>query len=222
MVRICLMSWDLELLTTVGVLRFLGRSGGGPHLAVARAFAGVRSRVTYVLLRPSLAGMATAVQWPSAEVAGDVFHSTEAECLPGSRDSPCRPMGIGIIVVDLDTYLAPLTLPSRLRRHLDVCRERRAVRVCRCLVLRRMDSPCPDVELCVRLSSLLRLPILGPRRRVPSTALRGVELVQMPPLTDGPELFQTPPLWRKQEDGCGRDPLCLEAPAQGALASSIR
>jgi len=180
-----LAQWESESPTTVGVLRFLGRSGGGPHLAVAKAFAGARSRVTYVLLRPSLAGVATAVRWPSAEVADDVLHSTAMVRLPDSPDSLCRPMGIGISVVDLDTYLAPQTLPSRLRRHLDVCRERRAVRVCRCLLLRRMDGPLPQVELCVRLFSLLRLPTLGPHRRTFHAAPRGVELVRMPPLIDG-------------------------------------
>jgi len=200
-----LAQWESESPTIAGVLRFLGRSGGGSHLAVARAFAGARFRVTYVLLRPSVAGVATAVRWPSADVADDVLHSPAVVRLPDFPDPRCRPMGIGVSAVDLDTYLAPKTLPSRLRPHLDACRERRALRVCRCLLLRRMDGPLPDVELGVRLPSLLRLPILGPRRRAPPTALLGVELVRMPPLTDGVELVQTPPLleeagrWVRQE-----------------------
>ena len=172
--------WEPGSPTTAGVLRFLGRSGGGAHLAVARAFAGARSRVTYVLLRPSSPGADAAFRWPSADEAEGVLHSSAVGRLPGSFDRRCRPMAIGVRVVDLDTYLAPRVLPGWLRPRLDVCLQRRALRVCRCLLLRRMDAPCPNVEIGVRLSSLLGLPILGPRLRAAPTALQGVELVRMP------------------------------------------
>jgi len=163
--RTGLMPWDLESPTIVGVLRFLERAGGGAHLSVSRAFAGARSRVTYVLLWPPSAGLHAAFLWPTAATMDDVLHASTVGRPAAWPDECCRPMEIGVRVIEIDTYLAPRVLPGWLRPRLLASMQCRVLRVCRCLLMRRMDTPCPYVTLGARLASLLGVPIQGPGLR---------------------------------------------------------
>jgi len=170
--------WEPGSPAVVVVPRLLGLSGGGAHHAVARAFVGPRSRVTYVMLRPSYPS-AAAFRWPPTEAADGVLHS-EACGRPSYTGEQCGcPLELGVDVVDLDTYLAPGVLPVWLRPFLASRVQRRALRVCPCL-LHRMDTFGPDVEIGMRLHTLLGIPILGPRLHAALRTQRASELATMP------------------------------------------
>jgi len=167
--------WEAGAPAAVEVPRFLGLAGGGPHHAVARAFVRPRRRVTYVLLRPSHPS-AAAFRWPPANMEDGVLHPRACGCCPDSTSDPRgRPLEVTLDVVDLDTFLAPGTLPVQLRPQLLARVQRRTLRVCQCL-LRFTDTPTLDVEVGVYLSTLLGIPILGPQLRVALRTGRASEL----------------------------------------------
>jgi len=170
--------WEAGAPATVGVPRFLGLTGGGAHHAVARAFVGPRRRVTYVLLRPSHPS-AAAFRWPPANPEDGILHPRACGCPPNTSDPRGRPLEVTLDVVDLDTFLAPGTLPVQLRPQLLARVQRRTLRVCQCL-LWFMDTPTLDVEVGVYLSTLLGIPILGPQLRVALRTGRASELAASP------------------------------------------
>jgi len=156
--------WEAGAPAAVGVPRFLGLTGGGAHHAVARAFVRPRCRVTYVLLRPCHPS-AAAFRWPPANSDDGILHPRACGCQANTSDACGRPLEVTLDVVDLDTFLAPGTLPVQLRPQLLARVQRRTLRVCQCL-LWFMDTPTLDVEVGVFLSTLLGIPILGPQLRV--------------------------------------------------------
>jgi len=147
---------------STGVPRFLGRAGGGAHHSVARIFVHPRSRSTYVLLRPAHPA-AAALRWPlSLEEDGSLFPS--ARCCPDMAvDRLGRPLTVQVDTVEFDTFLAPDLLPTWLRPSLLGRVQRRAFRVCDCLLL--PDRGPPPFHLGVCSPSLLGIPILGPQLR---------------------------------------------------------
>jgi len=152
--------WTPESPVLVGVLQYFDRANGGAYIAASQAFSGARSRVTYMLVRPSVSRSYAAFRWPSAQVAGEVLHSAVVMHSPRDDDISCRPLAIGVWVIDLDTFLAPQFLPGWLRPRLASCPRRRVVRLCRCLLMRRRGvSPLPD-EPYAHLTSLFC--VLGP------------------------------------------------------------
>jgi len=139
--------WEAGAPAAVGVPPFLGLTGGGPHHAVAKVFVGPRTRVTYVMLRPSHPS-AAAFRWP-APGAGDGPESGEVE----------------VDVVDIDTFLVPEVLPVGLRPLLLSRKQRRVLRTCHCLLPCDVATPHSLAEAGLQLSTLLGIPRLGPRLR---------------------------------------------------------
>jgi len=166
-----LVHWEAGAPAAVGVPRFLGLTGGGPHHAVAKAFVGPRTRATYVMLRPSHPS-AAAFRWPAPGV-GDGPGSTDdylpsplaCSCPPYSDGRGGRPGEVEVDVVDIDTFLAPEVLPVGLRPLLLGRVQRRVLRTCHCLLPCDVVTPHSFAEAGLHLSTLLGIPILGPRLR---------------------------------------------------------
>ena len=167
-----LVHWEAGAPAAVGVPRFLGLTGGGPHHAVAKAFVGPRTRVTYVMLRPTHPS-AAAFRWPAPGV-GEGSGSPTCSLLsplacncPACADGRCgRPGEVEVDVVDIDTFLAPEVLPVGLRPLLLGRVQRCLLRTCHCLLMCDPDSSLASAGAGLHLSSLLSIPIVGPRLRV--------------------------------------------------------
>ena len=107
--------WTPESPVLDDVLRCSDRAHGGAFFAASRAVSGARSRVTYVLVRPSSSRSQAAFRWPLVKVTEEVLRSTAARHSPRDDDLPCRTLAIGVWALDLDTSLAPQFLPGWLR-----------------------------------------------------------------------------------------------------------
>ena len=156
--------WDSGSPAAIGVPRFLGRTGGGTHHAVARAFVHPRSRATYVLLRPAHPA-AAALRWPLSLADEGSLHPLASCCPDMAVDRQGRPLTVQVDTVELDTFLVPDLLPAWLRPSLLGRVKRRAFRVCGCLLLPDMGPPPIHLVEGACSPSLLGIPILGPRLR---------------------------------------------------------
>jgi hypothetical protein len=128
------------------ILAFLGR-GRGSHREVARAFAGERRFCTYLLFRDPTAR--AGIRWSGSDPQDDVSLGLECRTcqlpwsLPLSMNYRLWPVS-EIAAADLDTFLGPKYLPSRMRQ---VVQDRKyPVRAITCMRHHWLDIGCLDFE----------------------------------------------------------------------------